>query len=133
LLTVNEIRRAGERIVLLFGCGGDRDRYKRPVMGRIASIYADHVYLTSDNCRTEDREAILRDVLIGFEFSTPCTVINDRREGIRQAVLTARSGDIILLAGKGHEEYEIDANGCHPFSETEIVYDAYASRINNID
>ena len=132
LLTVNEIRRTGERIVLLFGCGGDRDPYKRPVMGQIASVYADRVYLTSDNCRTEDREAILRDILQGFDLSTPCTVISDRREAIRQAILTAQSGDIILLAGKGHEEYEIDANGCHPFSETEIVYDAYALRIKNI-
>lgn len=133
LLSVREIKKDGERIVLLFGCGGDRDKSKRPVMGHIASVYADFVFLTSDNSRTEDKDTILRSIFNGFDLTTPCTVISDRKEAIRQAILTARRGDIILLAGKGHEEYEIDAAGCHPFCEKEIVSEAYDLRVKNMD
>ena len=120
---------AGERrVVLLFGCGGDRDRAKRPLMGRIASRLADFLILTSDNCRSEEPEAILSEILRGVDKEKPYTVIADRREAIRYAILNAQPGDVILLAGKGHENYEI--RGCErlPFSERDIVRACLAER-----
>lgn len=120
---------AGDRrIVLLFGCGGDRDRTKRPQMGRIGSRYADFLILTSDNCRSEKPEAILSDILRGVDKEKPYVVITDRREAIRFAVNEAKDGDVILLAGKGHESYEIRGGERLPFSEREIVLSCFAER-----
>lgn len=109
------------RIVLLFGCGGDRDKTKRPVMGRIASVMADHTVITSDNSRTEDPDAIISDILAGVTEDSSYSVIRDRKNAIEYTLVTARDGDVILLAGKGHEDYE-DRNGekTH-FDEREIV------------
>lgn len=129
LQTARECRRTGGRVILLFGCGGDRDRTKRPVMGNIASRYADYVIVTSDNARSEDKESIIKEILKGYSFRTPCTVIIDRKKAIEHAILTAKKHDVILLAGKGHEAYEIDADGKRPFSEGEIVRQAHAKRI----
>ena len=128
LCAVREMKGKTGRIVLLFGCGGDRDRSKRPIMGEIASELADLVILTSDNSRSEDRERILWQILEGYSLKTPCHIICDRREAILETVLHARKGDIILLAGKGHEEYEIDRSGKHPFSERTIVMEAIEKR-----
>ena len=95
------------RLVCLFGCGGDRDRTKRPMMGAIAAELADLVVLTSDNPRTEDPEAILADIQAGMEGSdTPCMVVPHRREAIRRALDAAKTGDTVVLAGKGHETYQ---------------------------
>jgi UDP-N-acetylmuramyl-tripeptide synthetase len=115
--------REGQRIVLLFGCGGDRDKGKRPHMGRIATVMADFVVITSDNSRSEDTHDIISDIIAGINNSdgAPYTVIEDRRSAIEYVIKNARRGDIILLAGKGHEEYEIDRNGIRPFSERKIV------------
>ncbi len=113
----------GQRVVLVFGCGGDRDKSKRPMMGAVASRYADAVIVTSDNSRSEDPEAIIRDILVGMNREG-ITVIPDRAEAIRYAVLNARPSDLILLAGKGHEEYEINRSGRYPFHEREIVRQA---------
>lgn len=124
LTTAKRFRRHGERIVLLFGCGGDRDPAKRPLMAAVASRMADAVVVTSDNSRTEDPIAIIGDILKGMDGACDHVVIPDRREAIRYVVRCARRGDIILLAGKGHETYEIDKNGRHPFSEKEIVMEA---------
>ena len=125
LLTVRGFRKKGERIVLLFGCGGDRDRSKRPVMGRIASSLADFVIVTSDNSRSEDPQNIISDIMSGFDYSKAgSVVIENRAEAIDYAVKNALESDIILLAGKGHEAYEIDKNGKHPFDEKEIVREA---------
>lgn len=121
-------QKLGGRIVLLFGCGGDRDRSKRAVMGRIASQYADHVIVTSDNCRCEEPTEIIRDILRGIDPSKPHTVIVDRKEAIEYAVLTAERNDMILLAGKGHEEYEITKTKRLPFCEKEIVRAAFERR-----
>lgn len=110
-----------QRIVLLFGCGGERDRQKRPIMGKIATSMADHVIITSDNCRGEDPHRIISDVVAGAVDQASFIVIEDRREAIEYAVRNARKGDVILLAGKGHEEYEIDSRGKHPFSERALV------------
>lgn len=117
-------RKRPGRIILLFGCGGDRDRSKRKLMARIASRMADTVIITSDNSRNEDPAAIIRDILTGIDRESEYAVIPDRAEAIRYAVRTARTGDVILLCGKGHETYEIDRTGKHPFDERLIVREA---------
>jgi len=128
LRTVREARRPGERIVLLFGCGGDRDPAKRPVMGRIASALADFVIVTSDNSRSESPEEIISAILRGVEREKPHAVIPDRREAIRYAVSQAKQGDILLLCGKGHEKYEIKEDGMHPLDEAETARLAWKAR-----
>ncbi len=117
------------RLTLLFGCGGDRDASKRRVMGALAARLADRVILTSDNPRTEDPSAIIDEILSGMEQKPPAHIIPERREAIRCAVLEAESGEILLLSGKGHEEYEITKEGKRPFCEREIVQEAYAERL----
>lgn len=127
LLRMVRAAEAHRRILLLFGCGGDRDPAKRPVMGRIASALADFVILTSDNSRSESPSAILADILRGMDREKPHAVIEDRREAIRYAIRHAEKGDILLLVGKGHEKYEINADGKHPFDEAALAREAYAS------
>lgn len=121
------------RIVLVFGCGGDRDRSKRAKMGRIASAMADLVIVTSDNSRSEERADIIGEILQGIDKETYFTVIEDRAEAIEYAIKNARDGDIILLAGKGHERYEISKQGKTYFCERELVTryaDKYCKRDN---
>ncbi len=125
LKTVRDFRRKGERIVLIFGCGGDRDRSKRKEMAIIASRLSDHVIVTSDNSRSEDPKTIISDILKGMDKEKSFTVIPCRREAIELAVLRAKKGDIIVLAGKGHETYEINAKGRLPFDEREFVKSAF--------
>lgn len=111
------------RLLCLFGCGGDRDRTKRPIMGEIAADLADVVVLTSDNPRTEDPAAIIRDVAEGFPpgFSA-CIIQPDRRAAIREVLAMGRAGDVILLAGKGHETYqEVGTNRIHLDEREEIT------------
>ncbi len=131
LRTAMGFRKTGGRLVLLFGCGGDRDKSKRAVMGTLASRLADAVIVTSDNSRSEDPISIIQDILEGIDPSKPYTVIPDRADAIRYAIENARSGDLILLAGKGHEEYEIDREGRKPFSEKEIVRAAFEALCKN--
>lgn len=121
LRCVRDFRGEGQRIVTVFGCGGDRDREKRPEMGAVAVTGSDFVIITSDNARSENPRAIIDDILTGVGDAANYTVIEDRRSAIEYAIENALAGDIILLAGKGHEQYEIDKDGLHPFSETEIV------------
>ena len=128
LLSVRGFCAPHERIVVLFGCGGERDRSKRKEMGRIASRLADLVILTSDNARGEDPDAILEQILRGVDKEKPYSVIKDRRLAIAYAIENARSGDILLLAGKGHEEYEIRGKSRLPFSERRIVERCMAAR-----
>ena len=118
------------RLVVLFGCGGDRDRSKRPLMGRIAAELADHVVITSDNSRSEDPMAIIGEILEGVRerASENYTVVPDRREAIRYVLAHAEEGDVILLAGKGHETYEINSTGRHPFDERVIVTELMEKR-----
>ncbi len=120
LRTARQMAKRGQRIVLLFGCGGDRERQKRPMMGRIASEMADMVVITSDNSRSEEPIDIINDIISGIDGGAIYTVIEDRRAAIEYVIKMARRGDIILLAGKGHEAYEIDKMGKHPFSERDI-------------
>lgn len=123
LRTARGFARNEQRIVLLFGCGGDRDKGKRPHMGRIATVMADFVVITSDNSRSEQAHCIISDIIKGIDDSdgAPYTVIEDRRDAIEYVIKNARRGDIILLSGKGHEEYEIDRLGKRPFSERALV------------
>ena len=110
------------RVVTLFGCGGDRDRTKRPLMAAMAARYSDYLIVTSDNPRTEEPAAILRDVVAGLEGTeVPYTVIENRREAIGYAIKNARPNDLILLAGKGHEDYQIIGTKKYPFDEKQIV------------
>ena len=85
--------------------------------------------LTSDNSRSESTDSILREIVKGIDFSTPCTIISDRAEAIEYAVKTAKKGDVLVLAGKGHEEYEIGKDGKKPFSEIRAVQSAYQNKI----
>ena len=117
------------RPVCLFGCGGDRDRTKRPLMGAAAANWSDYVYVTSDNPRTEDPEAIIAEILPGIEGrGVPYEVIVNRREAIFRAVETALPGDTIVLCGKGHEDYQIIGHEKFHFDEREIVAEAVAAR-----
>ena len=115
------------RIVALFGCGGDRDKTKRPIMGSVAVRYADFVIVTSDNPRSEAPSAIIEDILVGLDGTpTPYKVIENRIEAIKYAVKTAQKGDIIVLAGKGHETYQILSTGTIHLDEREVVAEALA-------
>jgi UDP-N-acetylmuramoyl-L-alanyl-D-glutamate--2,6-diaminopimelate ligase len=106
------------RLIVLFGCGGDRDRTKRPLMGKAAAQHADLVVLTSDNPRTEDPDSILDDVEPALKAaSTPYVRIRDRREAIEHAIRQAREGDTVILAGKGHEEYQVIGTAKIRFSD----------------
>ncbi len=110
------------RTVILFGCGGDRDRTKRPIMGKIAVDNADLVIVTSDNPRTERPEEIINDILEGVKNTkTPVKVIADRTEAIHWAIDNHHIGDVIILAGKGHETYQIIGRTKHHMDEREIV------------
>ena len=131
LRTVRGFLNSSQRLVLLFGCGGDRDRSKRAPMGRIASQLADYVILTADNSRSERTSDILSEIREGIEEPCSYTVIESRQEAIIYAIESARPGDVILLCGKGHEEYEIMPDGVHPFSERSIVQDAVVKRLKS--
>lgn len=113
------------RVVTLFGCGGDRDKTKRPIMGEIAAKFSDYVIVTSDNPRSENPTAIIEDILVGMKGTkTPYIVIENRAEAIKYAVKNAKSNDIVLFAGKGHETYQILQSGTIHFDEREIIAQA---------
>lgn len=115
------------RLIAVFGCGGDRDKDKRPKMGRTAAKLADFVIVTSDNPRTEAPASIIDDILMGMKnISTPYVVIEDRIEAIKYAIANAKTGDIIVLAGKGHETYQILADKTIHLDEREVVAEALA-------
>ncbi|MBR5523799.1 MAG: UDP-N-acetylmuramoyl-L-alanyl-D-glutamate--2,6-diaminopimelate ligase [Clostridia bacterium] len=121
--TLKEV--CGGRLVTLFGCGGDRDRTKRPLMGATAAALSDYLVVTSDNPRTEDPAGIIEDILTGLADSkTPYTVIENRVEAIHWAIAHAQPGDTILLAGKGHETYQILNSGTIHLDEREVVAEA---------
>ncbi|OIP75280.1 MAG: UDP-N-acetylmuramoyl-L-alanyl-D-glutamate--2,6-diaminopimelate ligase [Oscillatoriales cyanobacterium CG2_30_44_21] len=118
-------------LICVFGCGGDRDRTKRPLMGGIAARLADRVYVTSDNPRTEDPQQILDDVVVGVNVDIgvkPMTVEGDRHKCIQMAIVTAQAGDTVLIAGKGHEDYQIIGRKKIHFDDREEARLALAKR-----
>lgn len=117
------------RVVTLFGCGGDRDKTKRPKMGKIAAELSDYCIVTSDNPRSENPSAIIQDILEGMKgVKTPYTVVENRKEAIAYAIEHAKKDDIILLAGKGHETYQILPTGTIHFDEREAVAEILAKQ-----
>ena len=127
LKTLREI--APERtLICLFGCGGDRDRTKRPEMGKIAGQMADRIIVTSDNSRTEDTRMIMDEIMEGMDSAgkSRSLLIEDREQAIRTAIITAPPGSTILLAGKGHETYQIIGTEKRHFDEKEIVDTIYS-------
>jgi UDP-N-acetylmuramoyl-L-alanyl-D-glutamate--2,6-diaminopimelate ligase len=116
------------QMICVFGCGGDRDRTKRPLMGKIASDLADQVIVTSDNPRTENPETILADVVAGIPGDRPIQVIADRAEAIVKAIRAAQPGDGVLIAGKGHEDYQIIGTEKIHFDDREQARAALAAR-----
>lgn len=132
LRTVNEF--AEGRVICVFGCGGDRDRTKRPLMGKIAAKYSDFVLVTSDNPRTEDPDLILKDIEQGLlEESVPSeryTMIVDRRQAIHEAIEMASPADVVLIAGKGHETYQIIGTTKTDFDDRIIAKEAIRGKSN---
>lgn len=123
LSTIKKLRKGNEQVITVVGCGGDRDKTKRPVMGQAACDGSNRVIFTSDNPRTEDATAILKDMEAGLSSSArrKFITISDRKEAIKTAVAFANTNDIILIAGKGHEKYQ-DINGVkHPFDDKAIL------------
>jgi len=123
LSTIKKLRKGHEQIITVVGCGGDRDKAKRPIMAQVACDLSDKVILTSDNPRTEEAAEILKDMEVGLSSSAQRKRISivDRKEAIRTAVMMANNEDIILVAGKGHEKYQ-DINGVkYPFDDKEIL------------
>ena len=117
------------RLWVVFGCGGDRDRTKRPLMAKSAEHFGDKVIVTSDNPRTEDAESIISEIKVGF-LKTNYTAIADRRKAIEYAVLNANEEDMILLLGKGHEDYQIIGKEKHHFDDKEEAAKALAKRVS---
>lgn len=111
------------RLITVFGCGGDRDRGKRPIMAEAASQWSDFVIVTSDNPRTEDPDEIIKEVLMGIS-GVEYVALRDRREAILSACRMAKAGDTILIAGKGHETYQIFGTEVHPFDDREVAREA---------
>ena len=123
LKTARELTTGG--IITVFGCGGDRDKTKRKPMGEVAGKYSDLVIVTSDNPRTEDPLQIIREIEVGLkEAKSPYLVDSDRREAIHQAVSKAKSGDVVIIAGKGHETYQIIGGDKFHFDDREIAIEA---------
>lgn len=123
LATIGKLRQGHEQVITVVGCGGDRDKAKRPVMGEVAAQYSDRVIFTSDNPRSEDADVIIREMEAGVPFGMrkKCLSIRDRREAIKTASSFAGSEDIILIAGKGHEKYQEISGVKYPFDDKTVL------------
>jgi UDP-N-acetylmuramoyl-L-alanyl-D-glutamate--2,6-diaminopimelate ligase len=116
------VRERGGRVITVFGCGGDRDRTKRPKMGRAAGEGSDLVVLTSDNPRSEEPMGIIAEALKGVrETAVECIVVPERAKAIEAAVRAAKAGDIVLIAGKGHEKVQVIGDRRVPFDDVEVA------------
>lgn len=127
LETVRQGIKPKSKMTLIFGCGGERDRNKRPQMAKIAESYCDKVIITNDNPRGEDEDSIIKDICDGFTKNC-YGVIKSRAEAIRYAIKNAKKGDTVILAGKGHERYIYDLDGFHSFDERIIIKEAMKHR-----
>jgi len=121
------------KLITVFGCGGDKDKGKRPIMGAIGTTLSDYCIITSDNPRTEDPMAIIKEIEAGIRPETACPfeTLVDRREAIERALSYAQPGDVVVLAGKGHEAYQIIGNQKIPFSDKEEVKKFFARRLSS--
>jgi UDP-N-acetylmuramoyl-L-alanyl-D-glutamate--2,6-diaminopimelate ligase len=122
-----------KRILTVFGCGGDRDKTKRPIMGREVARLSDLAFVTSDNPRTEDPNQIIQEILPGIEEGgmsrgKDCIVEPDRRKAIESAIGSARPGDVVLIAGKGHEDYQIIGTTKTHFDDREVAREALGTK-----
>jgi len=109
------------QLLLVFGCGGDRDKGKRPLMAAVADKYADRCFVTDDNPRLEDGDQIVAQITAGFNDASQYVVERDRRSAIQQAIKMAMPGDIVVIAGKGHEDYQLVGNKRLTFSDRAVV------------
>jgi UDP-N-acetylmuramoyl-L-alanyl-D-glutamate--2,6-diaminopimelate ligase len=126
------VKQTNGRVITLFGCGGDRDRTKRPLMGRAAGLASDVVVLTSDNPRSEEPQAILNDVLPGLEGARARVIVEpDREKAIQMAIHEARQGDLVLLAGKGHEKTQILRDRVIPFDDVAVARGFLEASVKN--
>lgn len=127
LATINQLRINGQQLFTVVGCGGDRDKTKRPIMGQVACEHSDKTILTADNPRSEDPEAILTEMEAQLTFAQKrkCLRITDRREAIKVACTLAQPGDIVLIAGKGHEDYQEIKGVKHHFDDREVLKEIF--------
>ncbi len=121
LSTLDRLKSNGSELICVFGAGGDRDPTKRPEMARVASNFADRLFVTSDNPRFENPDVIIDDILKGFDHPENVHSESDRKKAIEQAIKSAKNNDIILIAGKGHEDYQDIRGTKHPFNDYEIA------------
>jgi UDP-N-acetylmuramoyl-L-alanyl-D-glutamate--2,6-diaminopimelate ligase len=119
------------RLAVVFGCGGDRDAGKRPLMGGIAAELADDIVITDDNPRTEPPEAIVAGITSGIPAGHPFRVEHDRGRAIRETLVDADPRDVVLIAGKGHEDYQIYGEERRSFSDQKVVAAALANRFGS--
>jgi UDP-N-acetylmuramoyl-L-alanyl-D-glutamate--2,6-diaminopimelate ligase len=126
---------AEHKIITVFGCGGDRDKGKRPMMGALAAEYSDHVIVTADNPRFEDEDAIIADIEVGIKKHSACSYrcIPDRKKAIQEALSIAQKGDVVLILGKGHEEFIIRKDKKTPFSDRTVVQEFLGGHLVNTD
>lgn len=127
LATINQLRVAGQQVITVVGCGGDRDKTKRPIMAEVACEHSDKAIFTADNPRSEDPEEILNEMEAGLTAPQrrKALRITDRKEAIKTACSLAQPGDIILVAGKGHETYQEIKGVKHPFDDRIVLTDAF--------
>ena len=122
LSTVRKITE--KKLIVVFGCGGDRDRGKRAQMGTVAQKWSNHTIVTDDNPRTENPKQIIDDILEGMKNDSTMEIISDRQQAITKAVTNCNKGDVVLIAGKGHEGYQIIGKVKHHFDELAIIREA---------
>jgi UDP-N-acetylmuramoyl-L-alanyl-D-glutamate--2,6-diaminopimelate ligase len=127
LATIKKLKQGNEQVITVVGCGGDRDKTKRPVMAEVACEYSDKVILTSDNPRSEDALEILKDMQAGVNVAAKKKVISiaDRREAIKTAVSLAQKEDIVLIAGKGHEKYQEIKGVKYDFDDKKVLNEMF--------
>lgn len=125
---INSSKKQGQKLITVFGCGGERDSAMRPKFAAISEKYSDISVVTSDNSRNENTEKIINEIVSGFSKNASFEVIKNRKEAIRRAISLAGDFDIVAIIGKGHERYNIDFDGYHKFDEKEIVRNALSER-----
>lgn len=131
LTTLADLKTEKQKLHVIFGCGGDRDRTKRPKMAEIAEKYADRITVTSDNPRSEDPEVIIDQIMLGFDSGTEVSRISDRKEAIEQVIFHADEDAMILIAGKGHETYQEIKGKRHDFDDRKVALEALKKRNRN--